>query len=80
MAVRQRATGHKRRAVVRGQRQRCLYQPRDVHRLSGRSTLGRIVPAACTSRVLLPLMQRKFDNPSAGLAIVRVQIERCRNG
>jgi hypothetical protein len=36
--------------------------------------------AACTSRVLLPLMQRKFDDPSAGVAIVRVQIERCRNG
>jgi len=36
--------------------------------------------AACTSRVLLPLMQSKFDDPSAGVAIVRVQIERCRNG
>jgi hypothetical protein len=36
--------------------------------------------AACTSRVLLPLMKSKFDEPSAGVVIIRVQIERCRNG
>jgi hypothetical protein len=54
---------------------------------SATSTASAVAPssagsflAACTSRVLLPLMQHKFDDPSAGVAIVRVQIERCRNG
>jgi hypothetical protein len=36
--------------------------------------------AACTSRVLLPLMKSKFDHPSAGTVIIGVRIERCRHG
>lgn len=36
--------------------------------------------AACTSRALLPLLKRKFDNPASELTIVRADIKRCRNG
>ena len=36
--------------------------------------------AACTSRAILPLLKRKFDNPSGELTIVRADIKRCRNG
>jgi hypothetical protein len=35
---------------------------------------------ACTDRVLLPLMKRKFDDPAKELIIERVDIRRCRNG
>jgi hypothetical protein len=50
------------------------------------STMASLPPAAgqvagaCTPEVFLPLMKRKFDDPSKGLIIERVQIERCRNG
>jgi hypothetical protein len=36
--------------------------------------------AACTSQSILPLLKRKFDNPSSELTIVRADIRRCRNG
>jgi hypothetical protein len=36
--------------------------------------------AACTSQALLPLLKRKFDNPSSELTIVRADLKRCRNG
>jgi hypothetical protein len=36
--------------------------------------------AACSSGAILPLLKRKFDNPSGELAIVRADIKRCRNG
>jgi hypothetical protein len=39
-----------------------------------------ILAQACTSEVLLPLMKRKFDDPSRELVIERVDIKRCRNG
>jgi hypothetical protein len=35
---------------------------------------------ACTSNVLLPLLKRRFDDPSKELVIERVDIRRCRNG
>lgn len=47
---------------------------------SGPATATILAPQACTSEVLLPLMKRKFDDPSRELVIERVDIERCRNG
>jgi hypothetical protein len=36
--------------------------------------------AACTTRVLLPLLKKRLDDPSRQLVVERVDIERCRNG
>jgi hypothetical protein len=44
--------------------------------LAAAARLGR----ACTPEVFLPLMKAKFDDPSKGLIIERVRVERCRNG
>jgi hypothetical protein len=47
---------------------------------TSRPPTAAISAQACSSEVLLPLMKRKFDDPSRGLVIERVRIERCRNG
>jgi hypothetical protein len=44
------------------------------------STTQGVPGAACSSQAILPLLKRKFDNPSSELIIVRADIRRCRNG
>jgi hypothetical protein len=48
-------------------------------RVTTSTSLG-VSDAACSSQAILPLLKRKFDNPSGELVIVRADIKRCRNG
>jgi hypothetical protein len=36
--------------------------------------------ASCSPAAILPLLKGKFDDPAAGLVIVRADVQRCRNG
>jgi hypothetical protein len=42
------------------------------------TTLG--FKAACTAKVLLPLLKKQLDNPAQKLVVERVDVERCRMG